>query len=83
MLQFDQPRRIVSVSDDGGYACVEGSNTGLPMAELTVVEPPSEEKGKQPPAPPGGVSTLWLVLRERQQRCAPIPGHYLESSALP
>jgi hypothetical protein len=38
--QFKPPRRVVWVSDDGSYVRVHGSKTGIPMAELTVVEPP-------------------------------------------
>ena len=32
--QFDKPRKITGVSDDGKYAFVEGSNTGIPIEEL-------------------------------------------------
>jgi hypothetical protein len=37
--QFRQPRKVLGVSD--GYVWVHGSNTGMPMAEITVVDPPA------------------------------------------
>jgi hypothetical protein len=50
--QFQQPRRLTGLSPDGQYAFVEGSSTGMPIGELTVVDPPSSEKDKHPLAPP-------------------------------
>lgn len=38
--QFSTPRKIVGISDDGNWGFVEGSKTGLPMNELSVMEPP-------------------------------------------
>ena len=35
--QFAEPRRVIRLSDDGQRAFVEGSETGLPTSELTVV----------------------------------------------
>lgn len=46
VLQFSKPLRVRAVSDDGDWAFVEGSETGLPMAELSV-----ERKGVQPVRP--------------------------------
>jgi hypothetical protein len=37
--QFKSPQRVVWVSDDGSYVRVEGSMTGLPAGETTVVGP--------------------------------------------
>jgi hypothetical protein len=36
--QFAEPRKIKSISEDGKYAFVEGSDTGIPVAELSVTE---------------------------------------------
>jgi hypothetical protein len=53
VLQFKQPRRVRSISDDGEWAFVEGSSTGIPIGELTVipttaqVETPSKELAKK------------------------------------
>lgn len=33
--QFDAPRKITSISDDGKYAFVEGTNTGIPIEQLS------------------------------------------------
>lgn len=38
--QFDRPKRINWVSEDGGHARVFGSMTGIPIDELTVTDPP-------------------------------------------
>ena len=43
--QFAEPRKIKSISEDGKYAFVEGSDTGIPVAELSVTEvKPAEAK---------------------------------------
>jgi hypothetical protein len=35
-LQFESPKRVRFVSDDGNWAGVEGSQTGIPMSEVIV-----------------------------------------------
>jgi hypothetical protein len=47
--QFEQPRRVRWVSDDGVWAAVDDNDMGLPMAELSVESPPA---GIDPPVPP-------------------------------
>jgi hypothetical protein len=47
--QFPTPRRVNWVSDDGRFARVHGSTTGIPVNELTVVEAPK-------PPPSGGLA---------------------------
>lgn len=43
--QFAEPRKIKSISEDGKYAFVEGSDTGIPVSELSVTEvKPTEVK---------------------------------------
>ncbi len=54
VLQFIEPRRVREISDDGLWAFVEGSNTGAPVKELTVVDPPKSA----PPAPPAPSALL-------------------------
>jgi ribosomal protein S20 len=36
--QFVEPKKIKSISEDGKYAFVEGSDTGIPVTELSVAE---------------------------------------------
>lgn len=36
--QFAEPRKIKSISEDGQYAFVEGSDTGIPVKELSITE---------------------------------------------
>jgi len=36
--QFTEPKKIKSISEDGKYAFVEGSDTGIPIDELSVTE---------------------------------------------
>lgn len=36
VLQFKEPQRVRWISDDGDWLAVEGSNTGIPMSEVTV-----------------------------------------------
>jgi len=47
VLQFQEPKCIQSFSEDGSYAFVEGSKTGLPVKDLIVVERP-EALGNTP-----------------------------------
>ena len=39
ILQFREPRRVREITD--GYAFVDGSPTGMPIAEVTVEQPPA------------------------------------------
>jgi hypothetical protein len=50
VLQFPEPRRIRAFSDDGQWVFVEGSSTGVPLRELTIVETPiTDPKIQNPP----------------------------------
>jgi hypothetical protein len=53
VLQFTEPRRVREISEDGGWAFVEGSNTGLPVKDLTVITetPPPSTSAPTPPRP--------------------------------
>jgi len=53
--QFPEPRRVIRLSDDGQWAFVEGSQTGLETSELTVVG--------QAPAPAGAAEAIGDVGR--------------------
>lgn len=46
VLQFETPRRVRHVSDDGMWVAVEGSETGLPMSEIIV-----EQRAQKAEAP--------------------------------
>jgi hypothetical protein len=48
ILQLPVPKRVTGLSEDGNFAFVEGSGTGLPIKELTIEQPPAA------PPPPGG-----------------------------
>jgi len=53
VVQFTEPKRVTGLSDDGTHAFVEGSGTGLPVDQLTVVEAPANPlKGEIPPKNP-------------------------------
>jgi hypothetical protein len=39
VLQFPEPRRVNGLSESGDYVMVDGSSTGLPINEVTVVQP--------------------------------------------
>jgi len=45
ILQFDKPRKITGFSEDGTFAFVEGTQTGIPVQQLQKAE-------GAPPAPP-------------------------------
>jgi hypothetical protein len=51
--QSTEPRLVLGFSDDGQWAFVEGTETGLPVSELTVMNPKSDPKPVVPtPVPP-------------------------------
>ncbi len=54
VLQFPAPRRVRALTEDGDWAFVDGSTTGVPIEELTVVTgtSPENQKVKPPAAPP-------------------------------
>lgn len=52
VLQFDSPRRVRWVSDDGAWLAVEGSDTGIPMDQVTVEAPAKPTAPHVPPAAP-------------------------------
>lgn len=45
VLQFKEPQRVRWVSDDGSYLAVDGSDTGIKMSEVTILE----QEAKLPP----------------------------------
>lgn len=51
-LQFETPRRVRWISEDGDWLAVEGSNTGIPMSEVTVEQSGSKGPPPIPPAQP-------------------------------
>lgn len=69
VLQFQTPKRVRHVSDDGQWLAVEGSTTGIPMNQVTVepaaTPPPAFPLDDTPPADqkptPGEVE--WLRNR--------------------
>ena len=48
--QLQSPAKVTEINDDG-YAFVEGSSTGIPVAELRGVEPPADIDPPPPPSP--------------------------------
>jgi len=51
-LQFETPRRVRWVSPDGDWLAVEGSDTGIPMNQVTVERNGAKEPPPIPPAQP-------------------------------
>jgi len=52
VLQFPQPKRVRELSEDGEWAFVEGSNTGMPVKELTLENPSATKpEASNPPRP--------------------------------
>lgn len=44
VVQFAEPKRVRAISDDGDWAFVEGSMTGIAMAELETLAPPKANR---------------------------------------
>ncbi len=51
-LQFQEPKCVRGLSPDGQWAFVDGSDTGLPVKELTVVNPQVNDKVPEQHLPP-------------------------------
>jgi hypothetical protein len=49
VLQFALPRRVTEILGSGEFVIVEGSNTGVPTKELTLVPPSTDTKIEPPP----------------------------------
>lgn len=69
--QFDKPQRVKGLSDNGSFAFVDSTSTGIPIEQLTKVEPPTEEKelggGKliiKRPTPKPGMNNEVFALAE-------------------
>jgi len=56
-LQMEKPMRVRDISPDGQWVAVEGSETGIPMSQVTVEESAPAERTPPPlfkfPGPPG------------------------------
>lgn len=50
VLQFAQPRKVVRISDDGSHVFVDGSDTGVPIEEVSVVEAQATASAASTPA---------------------------------
>jgi hypothetical protein len=58
--QFEEPKKVTSISDDGKFAFVEGSKTGIPIDQLTISSPiktSNDEKTKEAEGRQGDVLT--------------------------
>lgn len=51
VLQFPEPLRVRALTDDGEWAFVDGSETGMPVDELTIQDAPREQPKKAPTLP--------------------------------
>ncbi len=49
VLQFKEPQRVRWISEDAEWLAIEGSNTGIPMSEVTIEQRPVRAA---PPIPP-------------------------------
>ena len=59
-LQFETPRRVRWISEDGDWLAVEGSDTGIPMSQVTV-----EQVGAKAPPPVPQRSPKHTLIRLR------------------
>jgi hypothetical protein len=67
VLQFEA-KRVREISEDGEWAWVEGSNTGMPMKQLTVVDAPLNAP---PTPPPGHPPAPRIVVEEERNKPKP------------
>lgn len=50
VLQFPEPKRVRALSEDANWAFVDGSEVGLPIKELSIMETPNLERQPLGPA---------------------------------
>lgn len=43
--QFNEPKRVIRLSDDGAYAFIEDSNTGIPVDQLSIADVSEKDRG--------------------------------------
>lgn len=55
--QFETPRKITGISDDGKFAFVEGTSTGIPTEQLTRTGEAAKPSAVPPPTPVVDVAT--------------------------
>ncbi len=63
-VQFSEPKRVRALSPDGQWAFVDGSDTGLPVSEVTVMDAPSTAIEKPPDPPKPKVEKQWNVPQQ-------------------
>jgi hypothetical protein len=74
VLQFETPLRVRWVSDDGSFVAVEGSDTAIPMSQVTVEKPPKTPAVTRPPqAPPPLARSAQPEVEKEGQRRAVFP----------
>jgi hypothetical protein len=47
--QFDEPAKVLGVSDDSEYVFVEGSDDAIPMNQIAIANPPAAAFNENPP----------------------------------
>lgn len=52
VLQFTQPQRVRWVSEDGTHVAVEGSDTGIPVEQVSIKLPPAPPTSSRQTPPP-------------------------------
>lgn len=65
-LQFETPRRVRWVSDDGDWLAVEGSDTGIPMNQAILQDAPAS--AVPPQTPPPAETAKQEVVKEGQRK---------------
>jgi hypothetical protein len=70
MIQFDKPRKITGFSEDGVYAFIEGTKTGVPVQQLQKVAAPGQPKSD----PPGYSSPPGSDFKTAVSSVFPLPG---------
>lgn len=71
-LQFETPRRVRWVSDDGSQLAVEGSDTGIPMSQAIVQDAPSTVTPPPQSPPPENTSPQETVKEGQRKAVFPV-----------
>lgn len=72
VLQFETPRRVRWISDDGTHLAVEGSDTGIPMSQAILETAPAATARMQIPPPSNNLQTQEATKEGQRKAVFPV-----------
>lgn len=76
--QFPTPRKVLALSDDGLFAFVEGTDTGMPVDQLTIEKTPQDASAKAGNAPRNPFAEVATAYINYANKAGPAPQGVVE-----